>query len=478
MRNVILIQPIVGDWDEVRTSPSLPLALLCISTLVEKEYKVRIIDQRTDLDWKNTLKEELKKDVICVGVTSMTGVQIKHGLEASKIVKKESKVPVVWGGIHPSLLPAETLKNEFVDIVVVGEGEITFYELVKHLDKGAVLDGIEGIWYKSNGVIKNNNPRPFVDLNTLPDLPYHLIEVKKYLPLFEGRPTLNIQTSRGCPNNCAYCYNPAYNKRKWRALSAEKTLAMIKRGVEKYGVKNLYIVDDDFFIDLKRVEEIAKGIIKEGWDLTWESQGINVKIAIKMNDEFLSLIEKSGCRKLHFGIESGSERILDLVRKNITISQVREVANKLKKFNIVCQYNFMAGFPTETEEDLKKTVELVFELIDGSPNAITSPLCNYVPYPGTEIFGKAINEGYRVPSTLEGWSGSNYGNIPWISDQRMKILKYLFYSSLFLHGSRGMVYSSKGILSDIYKPIARFRVKNLYFKFMIESKLMDFWIKG
>jgi len=476
MRNVILIQPIVGDWDEVRTSPSLPLALLCISKFVEKEYRVRIIDQRTDLNWKQTLNEELKKDVVCVGVTSMTGVQIKHGLDASKIVKEESKVPVVWGGIHASLLPAETLKNEYVDIVVAGEGEITFYELVKHLDKGVALDGIEGVWFKSNGVIKNNNPRPFVDLNTLPDLPYHLVEVEKYLPLFEGRPTLNIQSSRGCPNNCAYCYNPAYNKRQWRALSAEKTLAMIKRAVEKYGVKNLYIVDDDFFIDLKRVEEIAKGIIKEGWDLTWESQGINVKMAIKMSDEFLSLIEKSGCRKLHFGIESGSERILNLVRKNITIPQVREVARKLKRFNIVCQYNFMAGFPTETEEDIKKTIELVFELIDDSSKAISSPLCNYVPYPGTEIFDTAIKEGYRVPSDLEGWSGSNYGNIPWVSDKRRELLRDLFFSSLFLHGSRGMVYSAEGILSDIYKPIAKFRVRNLFFKFMIESKLTNFLI--
>jgi len=475
---VILIQPRVGDWDEVRTSPSLPIALLGASTFVERKYKVRIIDQRTDRNWKDTLRDELKKDVICVGVTSMTGIQIKHGLEASKVVKEESKVPVVWGGVHASLLPAETLKNKYVDMAVVGEGEITFYELVKHLDEGTTLEGIEGVWYKSNGTIKNNNPRPFVDLNALPDLPYHLVEVQKYLPLFEGRPTLYMQTSRGCPYSCAYCYNVTYNKRKWRALSAEKTLEMIKRVVDNYGVKNLYIVDDDFFVDLRRVEKIARGIIKEGWDLTWESQGVNVKTAMKMSDDFLSLIEKSGCRKLHFGIESGSERILNLVKKGITISQVREVARKFKSHNIICQYNFMAGFPTETEEDMKKTVELIFELINDSPNAISSPICNYVPYPGTEIFDKAVEEGFRVPSDPEGWSGFNYGNIPWVSDKRRELLECLFFSSLFLHGSRGMVYSPvKRMLSDIYKPIARFRVKNLFFKFMIESKLKNLWIK-
>lgn len=476
MKNVILIQPIVGNWDEVRTSPSLPLALLCVSRLIEKEYNVRIIDQRIDANWKHTLKDELKKDVVCVGVTSMTGVQINYGIEASKTVKEVSDVPVVWGGIHTSLLPEETLKNENVDIVVVGEGEITFCELVKHLDKGLTLEGIDGVWYKSNGMIKNNNSRTFVDLNSLPDLPYNLIDVSKYLPLFEGRKTLNIQTSRGCPNRCSYCYNHLYNKRKWRAFSVDKTLKMIKKAVEEYGARNLYIIDDDFFVDIKRVEEISKGIIKEGWDITWESQGINVKSGIRMSDEFLSLIEKAGCRKVHFGIESGSQDILDMVRKGITLSQIREVAKKFKKYNIICQYNFMAGFPTETDDDLKKTVDLVFELINDSSNAISSPICNYVPYPGTEIFDKAVEEGYKVPSSLEGWGGSNYGN-PWVSDKRMVLLKNLFFSSLFLHGSRGMIFSTKGIISNIYKPIARFRVKHLFFKFMIEAKLSNFFIK-
>lgn len=499
-KKVILFQPIVGDWDEVRTAPSLPLALLCISRYLvpeeeiynkiynckgslshnsknKIEHEVKIIDQRIDKDWKNTLIKNLTPETICVGITSMTGIQIGHALSASKVVKEHSNIPVVWGGVHASLIPEQTLQNENIDIVVVGEGDLTFHEVVKALYNRTPIQSVKGIYYKSEGQILKTEPRPFTDLNSMPPVPYSLVNIHQYMPVFDGIPTLYIQTSRGCPNNCSYCYNPVFNKRKWRSLSAEKTLEMLKYLIEYQQVKSFYIVDDDFFVDIKRVEHICNGIIENGWNrwgVIWESQGINIKTALRLTDEQLSLIELAGCRKVHFGIESGSEKVLDIIHKNITIEQVKEVSNKFKKHNIICQYNFMAGFPEESDDDIRKTIEIAFWLMNNSDNSVISPICTYIPYPGTELFDCAIKKGYKQFDTLEEWSKTDYSNPPWTSIERNNILKNIFFVSLFLHGSRNMVFSfSLKILADIYKPIARYRIKHFYFKHMIEMKVKD-----
>lgn len=478
MTDVILVQPKVGNWDTIRSHPALPLALLCVSTLVDKEFKVRIIDQRIDKKWKDNLIEELSNDPLCVGITSMTCNQISYALEIARTVKEKSDVPVVMGGIHASLLPGQTLENKNIDIVVQGEGEVTFYELVKHLYDNKTLDGVEGIWYKSNGTIKSNPPRPFVDLNGLPDLPYHLVDVNNYTPEFKGRRTLYMELSRGCPYSCAFCYNSTYHKRNWRALSAEKSFERIKYVAENFDIKNIYFVDDNFFVDLKRAGDIANSIIDHELELTWEVQGIRINTVIKMPDEFIALLERAGCKKIHFGVESGSARVLKLVKKGITYQQVRSVNERLKKTGIITQYNFMSGFPSETIEDIKQTVNLAFELMNENPNVIISPICNYVPYPGTELYNEALKEGFKIPSTLEGWSNFDYGNIPWMSEERRKLVESLFFTSMFVNGGRGMVSSPLfKLLAEIYKPIARYRVKNLFFKFMIESRLKDLLIR-
>ena len=146
MAEVVLVQPKVGNWDDFRSHPSLPLALLSASRCVAKEFSTLLIDTRVDREWKERLKEELKNNPLCVGVTSMTGNQIGYALEISAYVKKVSAVPVVWGGIHASLLPETTLANKNIDILVTGEGEMTFLELTRALAKKTDLKGIHGVW--------------------------------------------------------------------------------------------------------------------------------------------------------------------------------------------------------------------------------------------------------------------------------------------------------------------------------------------
>lgn len=481
MADVVLVQPNVGNWDTVRSHPSIPLALLSASRMVAKEFDVCLIDQRTDRNWRQALIHELQKRPLCVGMTSITGNQISYALEAARIVKENSRVPVVWGGIHASLLPQSTIDSSYVDIVVKGEGEVAFLELVRGLAAGRdTFCGIEGLWYKKNGTSIANPDRDFCCLDELPPLPYHLIDMEKYLPKFRGRRTMYLETSRGCPNQCAFCYNQSYHVRKWRPMSAERVVEDIERVVKDYDIRSFYIIDDNFFVGLPRFRQITEGLIRQNLDIIWEAQGITVHSAIKMDKDDLMLLEKCGCKKVHFGIESGSENILRGVKKNINVTDVLEVNRKFKHFDIILQYNFMAGFPSETNDDIQKTVDLIFHLMEENKKAIISPICPYTPYPGTALFQQALKEGFIKKSKLEEWSDTNYGDNIWKSEEKSRFLNSLFFSSMFLdiHRLKDMIGNPLyKILIYLYRPIARYRVKSLCFRFMPEIKWASLLIK-
>lgn len=477
MADVVLVQPKIGDWDEVRSHFSLPLSLLSASRLVAKEYETVLIDTRLDKYWKAKLKEELMKHPLCVGVTSMTGRQIGYALEIASYVREISRVPVVWGGIHGSLLPESTLENEFIDILVIGEGEITFFEVVKALSNKTGLGGIPGIWYKEKSQIIKNRNRPFCDLNSLHEVPLSLIGMENYLPIFMGRRTFYIETSRGCVNQCAFCYNAIYNNTKWRAFSAERVIQELKNLSTHFNIGSFYIVDDNFFVDLRRALTIAKGIIDEKLDIFWEAQGITINSAMRMDDDYLEILVASGMKKVHFGVESGSEDMLRAVNKNIKINDVSAVNKQWSRYDIVVQYNFMCGFPGETIDDIRKTKDLIFRLMKENTRALISPLCPYTPYPGTLLYQKAMENGFIYKKRLQEWQEADYGDNIWESTERKELLSSLYFASMFLdrHRLKDMVNSLIiKVLIEIYRPLARFRVKHLFFKFMPEIKMKDF----
>ncbi len=474
MAEVVLVQPKIGDWDDFRSHPSLALALLSASRYAAKEFNTVSIDTRIDKNWKERLRGELKKNPFCVGVTSMTGRQIGYALEISSYVKKISNVPVVWGGIHGSLLPESTLENKNIDILVIGEGEISFLELVKALAAKVSLKGIHGVWYKERGQIIKNPKRGFVHLDDLPDLPLSLIDIKKFLPIFKGRRTFYIETSRGCHNQCGFCFNAVYNKSTWRAFSAERVIRELKYLSNHFNIGSFYVVDDNFFVDLKRARAIAQGVIDEKLDIIWEVQGITINSALRMDDDYLDLLVKSGMKKVHFGVESGSEEVLKLVNKNLKISDVIRINRKWSRYNVIVQYNFMCGFPQESIEDIRKTKDLAFQLMKENPRALISPFCPYTPYPGTVLYQKSLDNGFIHKRRLEDWLETDYGYNLWESQERKKIISSLFFASMFLdkHRLKDMVQSKiVKILIILYRPIAKFRVKHFFFRFMTEIKI-------
>ena len=468
--DIILVNPKGFGLINDRTPP---LNFLYSTVYLYKDYDIKIIDQRFEKNWENILLEELRKNPICVGVTSMTGSQLKYALEISKIVKDNSKVPVVWGGVHASLLPNQTIKHKYVDIIVKGEGEVTFQELIKALKEKTSLADVKGVWYKKGDRIIATEEREFVNLSQLPDIPWELIDIKKYLFNGEFGKQIDFLTSKGCPNQCIYCYNNNFNKSKWRAMDSKKTLREIKRLVSLYKIEHIRFQDDAFFVNLTRAREIFEGIKGISPNLTWSSFGTCISDIKRMDNEYLQALEKSGCTDILIGIESGSPKILKYIKKNNTLQDIISSNKRLSKTKIRVTYTYMSGFPNETKEDLKKTIDLFFKLKKDNKNIIVGNIKPIISYPGTEFFNIALKRGLKIPKNLEEWSSSMYGNfentnIPWMTKQHKKTLTYLYFATVLLNPNYLFINSKMfNIISRIVTPFMRWRVKHLNFNFPI-----------
>ncbi len=306
----------------------------------------------------------------------MTGTQIHFSVEVAKTIREETgdSVPIVWGGCHPTILPEQTLKSEYVDIVCVGEGDETFLELVEALQSKQPLAGVKGLAYLEGQKCVITDERPLLDVETLLPTPWDLVDVEAYihpdLYLRESRRVLDVgQTSRGCPYRCGFCSSAAIRKRKWRHMSVEKSLGMIIENVKRFDLDGIWLRDDEFYIDPKRATEICKGIIKAELNICWYTSGTRISDLLRATDEQMEILKKSGAYVVKMGAESGSDRILKYIHKDQTVEQILAANQKCKKYGIKPAFSLMCGFPTETFAEINKTIDLFFRLQEENPEA-------------------------------------------------------------------------------------------------------------
>ncbi len=473
MADILLINPpgikFVGDY-------TLPLGLLQSAVYITDKYDIKVLDLRVKSDWKSALLEELSKGPHFVGISTMTGPNLIRALEISKIVKDSSKALVVWGGIHASLLPGDTLKNPLVDIVVQGEGEVTFMELADAIINKKPLKGILGVWYKENGEIKSNPERPPVDLNKLPRVPYDILEdIEKYIWTGkDGVRGITYMSSRGCPQLCTFCYIASFYKSRWKQLNAQRVLDDLEYLINKFKVGYVYINDDNFFVNLLRVKDIAQGILDRKLDLKWGVLGAHAATTVRMTDDLVKLLDKSRLDSILTGAESGSPRILQLVKKNITTQTLIDANKKFIGTGIVPTYSFISGYPTETNEDLKMTVSLMFRLWKDNKNIVPGNIKPFIPYPGTPLYDMAVQYGFEAPKSIEEWAGVTWDNyikikIPWLTDSEKKLRVNLYYATVFMNPDYNFVQNKLfNIASTLMSPLIKYRVRNLNFHFPIE----------
>lgn len=421
------------------------------------------------MDWRTKLRDELScGNVICVGISSMTGPQILGALEAAAIIRRYAPdVPIVWGGVHPSLLPEQTIRHDLVDIVVVGDGEQTFKDLVETIQQGGSLGNIKGLVFKDKGtVIKTPMREPF-PIEKLGPLAYDLLDMSRYRsrPLWTERPSLPIITSRGCPHRCGYCYNTEFSKRRWQSLSPGQTVSEIVRLVNEYQVEALFLLDDNFFVNQDRVKEICHLIIRKNIDIDFYNANCRADTVARMDIGLLRLLKKAGFKQLYVGVESGSDHILSQIQKDITTEQVREANRKLRETGIKPFYSFMAGFPFETIDELRDTLRLMGYLLEENPACSVFRLQLYTPFPGTDLYRHIRRLGTPLPTKLDQWAKFHYDRINLKSfDFRHKrqLEDYHLYTSFLdrkLNINRAHHFR---LIANVYSGLLRLRLRRGY----------------
>ncbi len=442
----------------------VPYSIFFIGSFISKKHKVTLFDERIT-SARNILDFISQNKIKVVGISTMTGPQIRYAMDISKKIKQINKsICIVWGGVHPTVCPDSVIKEDFVDFVVKGEGEETFYELLNTLEDSKKLNKVKGIIYKKDGEVVRNPSREFMNLDKL-SLNWDLLNIHDYIQKKNRRNYLAFITSRGCPFRCNYCWNAIFNKRKWRAWSLSKTKKELNKILDS-GVNYIYFMDDNININKERFFEICS-FLKEH-NVLWYSQ---LRCSF-VKDE--NLKRMSNCTTFFLGAESGSQAMLDKIQKDSSVKEIYHSAITLKNYNIDANYSWMMGFPGETGEDLDKTLKLIDQIHNVLPDA-AQRLRIYNPYPGSKLFEIAKENGFKAPNTLEGWANFSreycvldYIKNPWY-------LKCLSYVTYFYFSSGKRVNVKPVYKGPIFflKLISKLRWELKFFKFPVEFMLIE-----
>jgi len=476
MADVLLINPKQYKKESKNDLRLPPINLLRLaSILIEERFSVKIIDFRVEDSYRK-LERELKKGPLCVGLSVVTGTQIKYGLEVSRYVKSFG-IPVVWGGKHPTADPYLTIKNRYIDIIVKGEGEYTFLELVKSLERKKDISKIRGLIFKRNDKVIETPKAPLPNLEKLPDIPYQLIDINRYKQKFpsfnyETELVLPFETSRGCPFKCSFC-KANIETTGWRGISTEKIVNDIQNIVDKFKIKDFNFVDDNFCASHKRNKEFIYQIKKEKLDIRFIST-TTINYLSGLNINFLKQLREAGMVYQTLSVESGSQRILDMINKPVKLYQVLEVTDKLEKAGINLNYALMVGFPYETLEDTKKTFLLVLKLLLKHKKKFVS-IMKLAPMPGTKLLENCIKKGLERPKKLEDWINvSTFWESPssWIDkDIQLFMKEHKYIYALGVSRFIGTPFSN--FLINLFGRLAIYRIKKNYYKFNIENQLYN-----
>lgn len=407
--------------------PQPPLSLLAISPYIEeKGMSPVIVDQRIDQDYPKRIRELLPR-ALFAGITSMTGGQLKHALELIRMVKRLSPdTPVVFGGIHASLMPEQTLLTEGVDLVVAGEGEPVMSDIIEHYRHGKALPGTKGIFYRKKGKAVSGSMHDLMNLDELKTPSWHLADLDRYTDV-------TVQGGRGCPYACAFCYNMKYNRRVWRARRPEAIVDELALLYSRYGVKDFHFIDDNFFTDFNRVAEICRLILKRGLDIRWKSS-FRADYFRKLTPELAELLKKSGVRLLFVGGESGSPEILEKINKQISVDDIVSAAMVSKKYGLPVSISFMSGFPFEGDRERSMTYDLMDRIRQINPSISIEGANVYTPYPGNDLYEESKKLGFAEPGSLAAWSGFVYNtsNLPWFSKTKKRMIENVSLISRFV----------------------------------------------
>ncbi len=393
---VLLIQP--PEHNMITTNvPSVvdeesgiypPLGLLYVASFAEQgtSSQIEVLDCPAERFSYEQLEDEIRKrKPDLVGIQATTFTLIDTIITAKTVKRIDTAIQVVIGGPHVFIYPEETLQIPEVDFIIRGEAEESFSGLIEAIGGNGDLNNINGLGYKKNGIVHLNDCPPLIeDLDRLPMPARHLVPQDRYYSVLAKRnPITTMMTSRGCPMKCIYCDRPHLGK-KFRYRSAESVIKEMQL-CSDMGIGEIFVYDDTFSIRKDRVLDICRAIIENKINISWDIRAhINT-----IDEEVLEALAGAGCSRIHYGVESGNQDILKLIKKGIKLDRTKEVFQMTRDHGISTLGYFMIGFPDETPEQIEDTLKFACSIAaDFVHIAITTP------FPSTELYRWGLQNGF------------------------------------------------------------------------------------
>ncbi|MGE4297253.1 MAG: radical SAM protein [Desulfovibrionaceae bacterium] len=388
----LLVVPSQENVYGIKMSPIYPpLGVLYLAAMLEKHgHEVRFIDMDAEECGPDALLAQV--DVFRPGLVGFSCVTptVTLGFDlAARIKKAHPETAVVMGGIHATIAPDATMAAEGLDAICIGESEHTVVELVDALEGKRPMESVAGIQFKRDGVVVKNEPRPMEkDLDNFPFPAFHLVkDLTKYSPAdATSLPVAPIMTSRGCPGACTYCCTKQIFGRRFRGRSVENILEEVDILVNRFGIKELHFLDDNLSTNRKRILALCAELKKRAYPIKYEiANGIRADM---VDREILLALRGIGMVNIGFGVESGNEEILKIIRKGIDKDTVRRVMAMAKELGFETWGFFIIGLYGENAQTVQDTIDFAIEL---DPDFAKFLILK--PFPGSQIFDQLNADG-------------------------------------------------------------------------------------
>jgi radical SAM superfamily enzyme YgiQ (UPF0313 family) len=385
----------------------------------------------------------------------LTGTPIRDALAVTRAVRTaRPRCRIVWGGWHPSLFPMETLEEAGVDAVVVGQGESAFAEIVEQAAARAPLDGVVRA--------------PMRDVKLFPEHDYGLIPVERYFQAKRER-QLDYITSQGCRFRCAFCADPTVYGRGWFGLDPSRIGFELEHLWHRYHFTDVGFQDETFFTQTNRVAAIADEILNRGLRFSWMAT-MRADQGARIDGAVLASCRRAGLRRVMIGVESGSQAMLDWMKKDARLEQVEASADKCRRHGVAVLFNLIVGFPNEPPESIAATLALAKRLRSSGADFQVALFC-YRPYPGTPITEGLSRAGHPLPRSLDEWADieDRTAASPWI-DRRVRSLvdRFSFYQRIG--------WARQTLWRVPLQAIARWRCRGDRYEFPIEKVILE-WMR-
>lgn len=463
---VLLINPNPKHYYK---SSTCPLGLLAIATyLNQRGHTVKIIDSVVQkVKYKRSI-ETFGPDI--VGVSVISYKSINDAIAASETAHAAG-IPVVWGGPLASIIPDTVLAHGCADFVIVGEGEVTFEYLLKHLEGAVNLPSIDGLAYVERGEVIKNKDRAFADLADFPVSDWNLVDPAVYFQqLFSAERMLYIYSGKGCPGQCSFCFNKGFNKCVYRKRPFEYCLEEIAYLTAEWNMDGVHFADELWCRNRREMIHNCDLLSDADFKIHW---GCNARIGIYEKEDFEYMF-RAGCRWIFFGVESGSQEIQDRIYKGIDLNKVEDTVRHCADAGIVPVTSFIIGFPDETIEQIKQTIALAKRI----PRAMYD-FNFFFPLTGSDMCDALIEQGrYSLPKTLEDYSKLiptekmqfNFSAVP---TKDLKVIRAFFMWSSFTRKEEIPEAASGSfagkVINDAIKGLFGRGLKNFVTRFIVDA---------